>query len=86
MDYWIGRVLGFVFIALMFFALYKYLPIRRVPPKAAWVAAAFTSVVLRGGAHGVQRTTRETFNPGVPVHRDAHGARRRDRRGATTPR
>jgi membrane protein len=42
-EYWIGRGLAFVFIALMFFALYKFLPVRRVRARAAWVATAFTS-------------------------------------------
>lgn len=45
-EYSIGRLLAFVFIALMFFALYKYLPIRRVRTKTAFVAAAFTSVAF----------------------------------------
>ena len=62
-DYYTGRVLGFIFIALMFFALYKYLPIRRVPAKAAWVAAAFTSVCFEA-ARTAFRYYAETFNPG----------------------
>jgi membrane protein len=45
-EYSIGRLLAFVFIGLMFFALYKYLPIRRVRAKTAFVAAAFTSVAF----------------------------------------
>jgi membrane protein len=45
-EYVIGRLLAFVFIGLMFFALYKYLPIRRVRTKAAFVAAAFTSIAF----------------------------------------
>ncbi|HMA25001.1 MAG TPA: YhjD/YihY/BrkB family envelope integrity protein, partial [Gemmatimonadaceae bacterium] len=48
LQYWIGRTLGFAFIILMFFALYKYLPIRRVPAKVAWVGAAFTSLCFEG--------------------------------------
>ena len=52
-EYWIGRGLAFVFIALMFFALYKFLPVRRVRRETAWVAAPFTSVCVRGGAHRV---------------------------------
>ncbi len=35
-----------MFIGLMFFALYKYLPIRRVRARSAFVAAAFTSVAF----------------------------------------
>ena len=45
-QYWVGRVIAFVFIALMFFALYKFLPIRRVRARSAWVAAGFTAVLF----------------------------------------
>jgi membrane protein len=45
-QYWIGRLIAFCFIALMFFALYKFLPIRRVRARAAWVAAGFTAVLF----------------------------------------
>jgi membrane protein len=33
-------------LAVMFFALYKFLPIRRVRTKTAWVAAIFTTVMF----------------------------------------
>jgi len=62
LQYWIGRTLGFVFIVLMFFALYKYLPIRRVPAKTAWVAAAFTSLCFEGARTAFAYYT-QTFNP-----------------------
>jgi membrane protein len=62
LQYWIGRTLGFVFLALMFFALYKYLPVRRVPAKAAWVGAAFTSLCFEG-ARTVFAYYTQTFNP-----------------------
>jgi membrane protein len=62
LQYWIGRTLGFVFLALMFFALYKYLPIRRVPAKAAWVGAAFTSLCFEGARTAFAYYT-QTFNP-----------------------
>src|SRR5262249_40899847 len=45
-EYLIGRGLAFLFISLMFFALYKYLPIRRVKARVAWVATAFTSLAF----------------------------------------
>ena len=45
-QYWMGRLIAFVFIGLMFFALYKFLPIRRVRARAAWVAAGFTAVLF----------------------------------------
>lgn len=45
-EYWIGRALVFAFIALMFFALYKFLPIRKVRTSTAWIAALFAAVLL----------------------------------------
>jgi membrane protein len=61
-DYWVGRVLGFAFLALMFYALYKFLPIRRVTTASAWVAAGFTSVCFEGARTAFAYYTR-TFNP-----------------------
>jgi membrane protein len=46
LEYSIGRFLAFGFIALMFFALYKYLPIRKVRTTTAWLAALFSAVFL----------------------------------------
>jgi membrane protein len=62
-DYWVGRVLGFAFLALMFYALYKFLPIRRVTTASAWVAAGFTSVCFEGARILFANYTR-SFNPG----------------------
>ena len=45
-EYWIGRALAFAILVLMFFALYKFLPIRRVRSATAWVAALFTGVMF----------------------------------------
>jgi membrane protein len=39
-----GRVVVFAIITLMFFALYKFLPVRRVRSRTAWLAAAFAAV------------------------------------------
>ena len=61
-DYWVGRVLGFAFLVLMFFALYKFLPIRRVTSQSAWVAAGFTSVCFEGARTAFAYYTK-TFNP-----------------------
>jgi membrane protein len=44
LEYWIGRTIAFLFIALMFFALYRYLPARRIRAGTAWVAALFAAV------------------------------------------
>jgi membrane protein len=61
-EYWIGRSIAFVFIGLMFFALYKYLPIRRVRARAAFVAAGFTSVAFELARIAFNYYT-ATFNP-----------------------
>ena len=61
-EYWIGRALAFAFIVLMFFALYKYLPVRRVRTKTAWMAATFTSVAFELARSAFSYYT-ATFNP-----------------------
>ncbi|MEO7083055.1 MAG: YihY/virulence factor BrkB family protein [Gemmatimonadaceae bacterium] len=58
-----GRALAFAFIALMFFALYKYLPIRQIRTRTAWVAAAFTSLSFEI-ARILFEIYARTFNPG----------------------
>ena len=63
LEYWIGRGLAFSFIALMFFALYKYLPIRRVRAQTAWIAALFTSLAFEAARFAFSLYVR-TFNPG----------------------
>lgn len=45
-EYWLGRVLGFAVIVLMFYSLYKFLPIRRVRNSTALVAALFAGFLL----------------------------------------
>jgi membrane protein len=45
-EYWIGRALAFAILVLMFFALYKFLPIRRVRSTTAWVASLFTGFMF----------------------------------------
>lgn len=62
LEYWIGRVLAFAFIALMFFALYKYLPIRKVRTRTAWLAALFSAVLLEI-AKQVFHIVLENINP-----------------------
>jgi membrane protein len=51
LEYWIGRGLAFVFITLMFFALYKYLPIRKVRTRTALLAAIFSGVLFEGAKY-----------------------------------
>lgn len=62
LEYWIGRGLAFAFIALMFFALYKYLPIRKVRTRTAWLAAVFSAVLLEV-AKQVFRLVLQSMNP-----------------------
>jgi membrane protein len=45
-EYWVGRLLAFAILVLMFFALYKFLPIRRVRSSTAWVASLFTGFMF----------------------------------------
>lgn len=45
-EFWIGRVLAFVFITMMFFLLYKYLPVRKVRTRTALLAAVFTGLAF----------------------------------------
>ena len=43
---WGTHLVASALLAVMFFSLYKFLPIRRVRTKTAWVAALFTSVMF----------------------------------------
>ena len=43
---WGTQLVASMLLAAMFFALYKYLPVRRVRTKTAWVAAIFTSLMF----------------------------------------
>lgn len=45
-ELWIGRSLAFAIITLMFFSLYKYLPVRRVRTRTAWLAAVFSGLLF----------------------------------------
>ena len=63
LEYWTGRAIAFLFIATMFFALYKYLPVRRVRWRSAWIAALFTSFMFES-ARWIFSAYVRTFNPG----------------------
>ena len=43
---WGSHFVASLILATMFFALYKFLPVRRVRTKTAWVAAGFTTVMF----------------------------------------
>lgn len=46
LEYWFGNLLALMFILGMFFALYKFLPSRKIRWQAALVGAIFTSVLF----------------------------------------
>jgi len=46
LEYWLGNLLALMFIVGMFFALYKFLPSRKIRWQAALVGALFTSVLF----------------------------------------
>lgn len=50
-ELWAGRTLAFVFITVMFFCLYKYLPVRRVRTRTAWLAAGFAGLLFEIAKH-----------------------------------
>jgi membrane protein len=60
---WGTRLVGSALLALMFFGLYKFLPIRRVRTKTAWVAALFTTFMFELAKVAFNAYV-ESFNPG----------------------
>jgi membrane protein len=50
-EYWVGRGIAFVFITLMFFALYKYLPVRKVRTRTALLAGVFSGLAFEGAKY-----------------------------------
>ena len=62
-EYSIGRLLAFAFIVLMFFALYKYLPLRKIRWQTALIASMFTSVCFEV-AKNVFTMYMARFSPG----------------------
>ncbi|HVF39405.1 MAG TPA: YihY/virulence factor BrkB family protein [Gemmatimonadaceae bacterium] len=63
LEYNIGQVVAFSFIALMFFSLYKFLPNRNIRWRTALIASLFTSLLLEVAKRffGAYVTS---FNPG----------------------
>ena len=62
-EYALGRMIAFVFVALMFFALYKFLPNRRIRWPTALLAAVFTSGMFEVAKNLFTAYVAE-FNPG----------------------
>jgi membrane protein len=63
LEYNLGQLVAFLFIALMFFSLYKYLPNRRIRWQTALIASMFTSILLEV-AKRVFGVYVSRFNPG----------------------
>ena len=63
LEYNLGQLLAFSFIATMFFCLYKFLPHRKIRWKTALIAALFTSVMLEVAKRAFSAYVR-SFNPG----------------------
>jgi membrane protein len=63
LEYWFGNMLALIVITGMFFALYKFLPSRRIRWQPALVGALFTSVLFEL-AKQLFTTYIGSFNPG----------------------
>lgn len=63
LQYWAGQLVAFVVIMVMFFALYKYLPLRRVRARTAIVASFFTTLLFEVARHLFARLI-GSFHPG----------------------
>ncbi|HET7632228.1 MAG TPA: YihY/virulence factor BrkB family protein [Gemmatimonadaceae bacterium] len=63
LEYTLGRIVAFLFLALMFFAIYRYLPARRVRWQTAAVASTFTSVLFEVARQLFSILVRH-YNPG----------------------
>ena len=63
LEYNLGQLLAFSFIATNFFSLYKFLPHRKIRWRTALIAALFTSVMLEVAKRAFSAYVR-SFNPG----------------------
>ena len=63
LEYFLGRLLAFVFITTMFFSLYKFLPNRRIRWQTAMIASTFCSVMFEIARNLFTAYVRN-FNPG----------------------
>jgi len=63
LEFYVGWSIAYAVLMLMFFALYKFLPVRRVRWQAAMLAAAFTSTMFELAKYGFTAFL-ESFNPG----------------------
>jgi membrane protein len=63
LEFYVGWTLAFAVLVLMFFSLYKFLPVRRIRWQAALLAAAFTSTMFEAAKYGFTAFL-ESFKPG----------------------
>ena len=63
LEFYLGWTLAFAVLVLMFFALYKFLPVRRIRWQPALLAATFTSSLFELARYGFTAFL-ESFNPG----------------------
>jgi membrane protein len=63
LEYNLGQLLAFSFIATMFFCLYKFLPHRKIRWRMALIASLFTSVMLEVAKRAFSAYV-HSFNPG----------------------
>ena len=63
LEYNIGQAIGFIFIALMFYALYKFLPNRKIRWQTALIASLFTSFLLEFAKRSFSAYVK-SFDPG----------------------
>ena len=63
LDFWAGTLIAIFFIVLMFFALYKFIPNRRIRWQSAMLAAIVTSVLFEV-AKNLFTSYVGKFNPG----------------------
>lgn len=63
LEYNIGQLVAFIFIAMMFFSLYKFLPNRKIRWQTALIASLFTSFMLEVAKYIFGAYVR-SFDPG----------------------
>jgi membrane protein len=63
LEFYVGLTLAFAVLVLMFFSLYKFLPVRRIRWQAALLAAVFTSTLFEAAKYGFTAFL-ESFNAG----------------------
>jgi membrane protein len=63
LEFYLGWTLAFAVLVLMFFSLYKFLPVRRIRWQSALLAATFTSGMFELARYGFTAFL-ESFKPG----------------------